>query len=161
MSQNSCFNCGYIGKLENHHVVPRVMGGTATIPLCVKCHGLVHGRDFVKSRNLQLIGIQKAKLAGKYKGGRPKKSVESFDDWIKKKAVKEICVYRTTTNYSYRDIASAVGCSINTVTKAYRLISQEVANAISKEQLKDVNLILENELKIKRLEKKLLILKNK
>jgi hypothetical protein len=161
MSQNSCCNCGYIGKLENHHVVPKVMGGTFTVPLCVKCHGLVHGRDFVKSRNLQSIGIEKAKLAGKYKDRRPIKTAETFENWIKKKAVKEICVYMTTTNYSYRDIATAVGCSMGTVQKAYKLISQEVASAISKDQLKDVNLICANELKIKRLEKKLLSLKNK
>ena len=43
---NTCFECGSSKRLNNHHVVPKTLGGTKTIPLCEKCHGLVHGRKF-------------------------------------------------------------------------------------------------------------------
>jgi hypothetical protein len=43
---NTCFECGSSKRLNNHHVVPKTLGGTKTIQLCEKCHGLVHGRTF-------------------------------------------------------------------------------------------------------------------
>lgn len=39
-----CFECNSKKRLHNHHVVPRVLGGTNTVVLCEKCHGLVHSR---------------------------------------------------------------------------------------------------------------------
>lgn len=36
-----CFECGR-SPVEMHHVVPRSLGGTKTVPLCWKCHSLVH-----------------------------------------------------------------------------------------------------------------------
>ena len=39
---NLCVECGNKAE-ENHHVIPRVLGGTFTVPLCSICHGLVHG----------------------------------------------------------------------------------------------------------------------
>ena len=155
MNLNSCCNCGYIGKLENHHVVPKVMGGNFTVPLCIKCHGLVHGRDFVKSRNLQAIGIQKAKLKGAYKNNGANRKPETFENWIKKKLIKEICVYRINTNYSYRDIAKTLPCSITTIQKVYNLISDEVANAIAKDQTMDIKKISKNEILIKKYQEKI------
>jgi hypothetical protein len=128
-----CFNCNYYGDIHMHHVVPKSLGGINTVPLCIKCHGIVHGRDFVKSRNLQRIGIEKAKMEGKYKNnGRKEK--ESFESFIKKKKVKEICVYRMTTNYSYRDICTAVNCSLGLVVKVHKVISDDIAEAIAKQQ---------------------------
>jgi len=40
-----CFECGLLAE-HDHHVVPRSAGGTKTIPLCVGCHGKVHGHRF-------------------------------------------------------------------------------------------------------------------
>lgn len=37
-----CFECGKPAE-EYHHVVPKIVGGTKTIPLCSICHGKVHG----------------------------------------------------------------------------------------------------------------------
>lgn len=37
-----CFECGNPAT-ENHHVIPKVLGGTKTVPLCTKCHMKVHG----------------------------------------------------------------------------------------------------------------------
>lgn len=36
-----CFECRNQAT-QNHHVVPKSLGGTKTIPLCYKCHNLVH-----------------------------------------------------------------------------------------------------------------------
>ncbi len=36
-----CFECS--GEADHeHHVIPRCRGGTRTVPLCVRCHGLAH-----------------------------------------------------------------------------------------------------------------------
>jgi hypothetical protein len=46
-----CFECE-APATEQHHVIPESFGGTKTVPLCSKCHCLVHGlggrRDQVK-----------------------------------------------------------------------------------------------------------------
>lgn len=38
-----CFNCGAPSS-HQHHVVPRFLGGVATVPLCHDCHGKAHGK---------------------------------------------------------------------------------------------------------------------
>jgi hypothetical protein len=68
---DSCFECDNSENLHNHHVVPRVLGGTRTIRLCELCHGKVHERDFTSHKTLQKMGIRKAKNSG-IKFGRPK-----------------------------------------------------------------------------------------
>ena len=37
-----CFECGSERGCVNHHVVPRVVGGTKTVCLCAKCNAKVH-----------------------------------------------------------------------------------------------------------------------
>lgn len=37
-----CFECGKTKHVVNHHVVPRSLGGTATVPLCDGCHDKAH-----------------------------------------------------------------------------------------------------------------------
>jgi hypothetical protein len=39
-----CFECGAPAECH-HHVVPRVFGGTKTVPLCDGCHSKAHGVD--------------------------------------------------------------------------------------------------------------------
>jgi 5-methylcytosine-specific restriction endonuclease McrA len=36
-----CFECGQPAG-ANHHVVPRSLGGTRTLPLCDDCHAAIH-----------------------------------------------------------------------------------------------------------------------
>ena len=55
---NVCFECGAPAE-HNHHVVPKVLGGNKTVPLCTKCHGLVHDRNFTRLKELQKKGIAK------------------------------------------------------------------------------------------------------
>lgn len=63
-----CFECGRPAD-HAHHVVPEVLGGTQTIPLCTECHGKVHGRKMAHP-NLIRAGIAAARAEGKRWGGR-------------------------------------------------------------------------------------------
>jgi hypothetical protein len=57
----TCFECGAPADHE-HHVVPRSLGGTRTVPLCALCHGKAHGRE----RGFRKTGeLTKAALAAK------------------------------------------------------------------------------------------------
>ena len=58
----ACFECGAPAE-HNHHVIPRSLGGTKTIPLCERCHGLVHDKNFTKISTLtkNALAIKKAK----------------------------------------------------------------------------------------------------
>ena len=47
----SCFECGLPAE-HNHHVVPKCLGGRKTIPLCKKCHDLVHANGQPMSRSV-------------------------------------------------------------------------------------------------------------
>ena len=70
----NCINCGSNENIHLHHVVPLALGGNDVssnkVPLCGKCHALVHGfKDRgVHWKELQRIGIEKAKQEGKFKG---------------------------------------------------------------------------------------------
>lgn len=63
----TCFECGNTAH-HNHHVIPKSLGGTKTIPLCESCHGKVHDRKFVSHRALTKAGQDKARKAGKQIG---------------------------------------------------------------------------------------------
>ena len=62
-----CFECAE-PMVDMHHVIPKSKGGKKTIPLCAKCHGLVHGKNFLRSKELQMLGIERAKKQNKFKG---------------------------------------------------------------------------------------------
>jgi hypothetical protein len=67
----NCFECGVeTDCIHNHHVVPKSLGGTKTIPLCEKCHGLIHQRHLTTSF-LTRSALQKKKLQGKRVSGNP------------------------------------------------------------------------------------------
>jgi len=57
-----CFECGGTAA-HDHHVVPRSLGGTKTVPLCEGCHGKVHGTN-MKTSALSRLGLARAKAAG-------------------------------------------------------------------------------------------------
>ena len=65
-----CFECGIDGEIHNHHVVPKSKGGTKTVPLCIICHGKIHGRDFLNHKQLTRQGLANAKKRG-VKLGKP------------------------------------------------------------------------------------------
>jgi hypothetical protein len=52
-----CVDCKNNGLIHNHHVVPRALGGTYTVPLCEYCHTKVH------DKNMTTSALTKAALA--------------------------------------------------------------------------------------------------
>jgi hypothetical protein len=69
----ACAACGWVGDLHEHHLVPRPIGLLLpTVKLCPPCHGLVHGHSYPLDHIARTrAGIERAKLAGKYKGRAP------------------------------------------------------------------------------------------
>jgi hypothetical protein len=100
-----CVNCGDEAQ-HKHHVVPRSLGGldveSNLVWLCLECHGKIHGRDFVRYKELQRQGIEKAKARGAYKGRQ--KSISRL----------AICMLNTA-GYSTYAIADALDISRMTV----------------------------------------------
>jgi len=92
-----CFECGSPAE-ENHHVVPKSRGGKRTIPLCCKCHGLVHGTKRVSTSELTKLGLQRARERGIFNGRPAKLTDEQRLEAIKmveemKKTGKEVAEY--------------------------------------------------------------------
>lgn len=101
--RDQCFECGSTGDLHGHHVVPEVMGGTKTIPLCVKHHGMVHGRDMTSHAHLIKLGQAKARAEGIKWGQKP--FGQHPGEEITLKRMLEL---RVTARKSLQDIAEAL-----------------------------------------------------
>jgi hypothetical protein len=91
-----CFECGRPAR-HNHHVVPQALGGTKTVPLCHRCHGLVHDVDFLHLSELQ----KAARKKNGWRGGR-------------KPFVISPAVALTLKGLSYPEIAEKLGCCMTT-----------------------------------------------
>ena len=52
----TCTNCNSTQNIQQHHIIPKSLGGQETIPLCSKCHGLVHNTH-MSSSELVKMGI--------------------------------------------------------------------------------------------------------
>lgn len=65
-----CFDCGAPAD-HAHHVVPRSLGGTKTVPLCERCHGLVHDKKFTKISTLTKAALAVKKAKGQRVGAVP------------------------------------------------------------------------------------------
>ena len=107
-----CFECEAPVECF-HHVIPRSKGGKMTIPLCNKCHGLVHDMNMVKSRTLAKEGIRKAKERGVYLG-RKKGTKE---DKIKFLSKHQDIVSLINKGVTVRSISKQTGKSSATVIK--------------------------------------------
>ncbi len=88
--------CQYCGeKAEHvHHLIPIVVGGdnrkNNLIPLCLKCHGLIHNKHFDNNwKEAQRIGIEKAKKEGKYKGSKKKTINKDIFMYLKEKYLNQ------------------------------------------------------------------------
>jgi hypothetical protein len=113
--KDKCFECGSNENIDFHHIIPVVLGGLMTIPLCVICHGKVHGKDINKARTLQKIGIEKAKKEGKFKG-RKNGAIQKPEVYLNKPKNKKI-IELLATNMGIRAIGREVGVSPNTIYK--------------------------------------------
>ncbi len=105
MEQLRCFECGQPADHE-HHVVPRVLGGTRTIPLCGLHHGMVHGLKLTHHRTLVRAGLKRAVAQGKVLG-RP---------MINGEVEKRVHVLRAK-GYGMIKIAKEVGIGVGTVVR--------------------------------------------
>lgn len=65
-----CFECEE-PAVHWHHVIPRVLGGTKTIPLCERCHGLVHSRDMTHHVRLTKVAMDEKRRRGERVGSIP------------------------------------------------------------------------------------------
>jgi hypothetical protein len=104
---NICFECSkHSLHIHNHHVVPKVIGGTKTVPLCPECHGKVHNLKYYNHHILTTEGLKRARERGII-GGRPKavKNIKKFkqifenenlsiNDKIKKLKISKATFYR-------------------------------------------------------------------
>ena len=65
-----CFECESTEEIHLHHVVPRSLGGTRTIPLCGRCHSLVHSKDLTRIGTLTSKAMKRKIRRAEYVGGR-------------------------------------------------------------------------------------------
>lgn len=66
----TCFECDAPCD-HQHHVVPRSLGGTRTVPLCGRCHGLVHDARLTSTRELTKAALAVKKAKGERVGAVP------------------------------------------------------------------------------------------
>jgi len=66
MKKNSkqCFECD-APATELHHVVPKSLGGVKTVPLCAKCHAVIHSIG----RNMEIALLHQKAIAKKRASG--------------------------------------------------------------------------------------------
>lgn len=106
-----CANCGETNDLDIHHIVPLAKGGTNRISnlvmLCLECHGKIHGVNRVKHKELQRLGIEKAKERGVYKG-KSKKYTETNESM---KQALELFKDRKNNGYTVKKICNETGVS--------------------------------------------------
>ena len=90
-----CFECGSTEHIHQHHIIPKSLGGTKTIPLCNDCHGLAHGKKTGIHKNpiewKRLISLGREKwITNGGVPGRKIGSIESIEKFMDKPLNKEI-----------------------------------------------------------------------
>jgi len=123
-----CFECGSDKNVHQHHIIPKSLGGTKTIPLCETCHGRVHQKDLVKFNNLAKEG-RKRYVENGGKLGRKGGSVESIERFMSKLTNKEI-ERLLNEKYSIRNIATKLEVSTTTVMKVKKTINNLKTNKV-------------------------------
>jgi hypothetical protein len=99
-----CFECDRKAS-HNHHVIPESLGGIRTIPLCERCHGVIHGLNLEHHGELIKLGMQRAMATGMRPGRRI--DTELYDR----------VSFLIFTGYSIPETALVVGVHPTTVRK--------------------------------------------
>ena len=126
MNTKICFECGSSEHIHQHHIIPKSLGGTKTIPLCNMCHGRAHGREkgIYKNPNnwkrLAKLGREKW-IANGGVAGRKAGSVESTETFMNKPITKEI-INLLEQGYSVRKIVEVLGASSKTIVKVRKYL---------------------------------------
>ena len=117
--RNKCFECGKPSQ-ENHHVIPRSLGGKNTVPLCSPCHGKSHEmKRRLTSSDLIKKGIAKAKANGIH-CGRPKGIILTDKAALKK---HPDIVTAIKNGNSVRKTIKLTGKSLGTVAKISKILN--------------------------------------
>jgi hypothetical protein len=64
----NCFECDSADEIQMHHIVPRSLGGTKTVPLCSTCHGKAHQSNMSKN-SLTRAALGAIRASGRKTGG--------------------------------------------------------------------------------------------
>jgi hypothetical protein len=72
-----CFECG-APATEDHHIIPRVLGGTKTIPLCTPCHMKVHDVYGRRRTDDMRSNVERGLKKFKEKGGKLGRANENY-----------------------------------------------------------------------------------
>lgn len=122
-----CINCGN-NATHYHHVVPRALGGNDTtnkVPLCDKCHGLIHNIAFKNGEfshsELTKIGMEKARKNGKQIGRAKDATFETKKSKIAKEQIKK---YSKDFNGALTDMECIALIGIN--RKTYYKYKKEI-----------------------------------
>jgi DNA invertase Pin-like site-specific DNA recombinase len=121
--KKQCFECGDVATAE-HHVVPQVKGGTKTVPLCDKCHSLVHDSDFVSLSALSKEGKKRARNTEIIA-----KVLELFEQGVSKKQIAKLVNINRNTVYSILERNglhenTSKGCKLVLTSKTVRDIQK-------------------------------------
>lgn len=104
MNEIKCFECDSTENIHNHHIIPKILGGTKTIPLCVLCHGKVHDKDILKMSNLSKIARNKKR----FKTGRPKILSDYNVEKVKNKKEKQILILENKAKKIKEDLKKQI-----------------------------------------------------
>lgn len=116
-----CFECESVFLIHEHHVIPKVLGGIKTIPLCSQCHSKIHNKNIYKMSHLSKIGMAKAKKNGII-FGRKKGSKISPEFFLKKhKDVVDLLLKQ----YSIRNISKMTKKGISTVQRVRKVLTTD------------------------------------
>jgi hypothetical protein len=118
-----CIECKSMINLQHHHVIPRSMGGTATVLLCGNCHGKIHGLDFTNHGLLIRSGLNQARKKG-IKLGRKSGTVMTNDEYILKHSDISMLLL---DGYSVRKTSAMTDKCLSTVQRVKKIL-QKVKN---------------------------------
>jgi hypothetical protein len=116
ISKLKCVYCGSQAA-HMHHIIPLSVGGdnrdSNLIPLCLECHGKIHNKRYNnKWKELQKIGIEKAKAEGRYRGGTKKKI-----DINKYKDLKQDYMNRLINKTEFSELLGVSRPTLNKILK--------------------------------------------
>ena len=125
---SKCFECGEEAT-ENHHIIPRVYGGTKTIPLCSSCHMKVHG---IKSKRRTDNHNENVKR-GLDKG----RIWELFSGWLIQKKYKcnDRLEFRKNYNNHFKEVFS--NTKITVIFKRIKEIEDDFLESLFRNEIND------------------------
>lgn len=121
IQKDVCFECGATESITYHHIVPYSKGGRKTIPICERCHGLIHGENYLKLEKLRKDAYFKRRKENPWKSGRKEGVRESVEKFMAKERSQKIAYY-LGAGYTFKKTADMAKCSISLVQKVSDII---------------------------------------